>query len=199
MARKKTKKRSKKVVKPTEEPVQSLEEPIQYEVTIPEEEPQEVPKEGKFPKTLVLILLAIIAIALLYYFINLPKNTFVPGTAIDQEAFKEIFNSAEYVYIVMDVRGVDPSSTTHQNILQCGIDFAGSSGFGPKNTDHFSISDEGCVTIDGFHDSNYCFSQLINGVTIYIHEGSETTLHNNGMSVGVGPDYTIGTCGIHRV
>ena len=143
--------------------------------------------------------LIIISIFLIFHFLNLSNYAFIPGAAVDQEEFKEAFDSSDLVYIVMDVRSVEDNETS-RNILQCGVDFAGSSGMGGKSVNYFSISEEeGCIAPDGSHEESYCFSQLKNGITLYVREGGETTFHSNGMVVGIGPEYALGTCGIHRV
>lgn len=169
------------------------------------EEPQNEPVMEAAPKrksdiwkVLVVILLLFIAAYFLYRFV-FAVSMFVPGSEVDVETFKDIFNSAEKVYIFMDVRGVDnPAIST--NILQCGVDFAASSGMAGKDVTYFSLADDGCVAPDGAHPDSYCFEQIKDGVTIYVKEGpGGANYYTNGMVVTVGSQYAIGTCGIRRV
>lgn len=197
------KKRSKKKEEPKTEPLpEPAPEASQEEEILTldiEEEAEESPKqEGSgLLKTAAIVVLAVVVLALVYYFLTLSSNSFVAGPGVTEEQFKEIFANATDVYIVMDVRGVQNEFTNH-NILQCGVDFAGSSGLGGKTTTYFSMDEENCVAPDGMHEHSWCFEQLQNGLTIYVTEGEYTSLHTNGMIVGVGPEYSTGTCGIHR-
>jgi hypothetical protein len=196
-AKKSAPKKAKKVKKekpPEPEPVPEEES---YTLEVPEEEPR--PKEkGGLLKKLAVIGLGVVAVAFILYFLSLPGSTFAPGRVVDQAEFTDIFSATDDIYIVMDVRGVADQNTM-RNILQCGVDFAGSSGMGGKNPMYFSVDNQGCVAPDGYHDYEYCFSQLQDGLTIYVHKGSQYSFHENGMVVGVGPDYAFGTCGIHRM
>ncbi len=150
-------------------------------------------------KNLAVIVLCIVLVLLAYHFITYSDNNFIPGSPTDSETFKSDFNSANLISIVMDGRGVTDQSTLN-NILQCGVDFAGSSGMGGKKVNYFSISNENCAASDGFHNYKYCFSKLPEGLTIYVKEGTTgTTYYDNGMVVTVGKNYTLGTCGIKRV
>ena len=146
-------------------------------------------------------LLGVLVLVFAYYFLNLSDTSFQPGTQVDLKTFKDTFAAANNVYILMDVRHVQNSST-RQNILQCGIDFAGSSGMGGKNVTYFSIDEsEGCVSSNGKgkQSDSYCFSELKNGITIYIHEGTVSSYHTNGIVVSIGPEYRLGACGIQRL
>lgn len=202
MKRKKTsRKRSsksnkKKIEKPEKEP-----EMVHLEVS---EEltkapaPEEPQKDNGGATRFLFIAALIIAVAVLaYYFILQPKDQFLPGAEIDETTFLNNFDSAELVYIVMDVRDIE-DDLLRKNILQCGVDFAGSSGLAPKNVTYYSIGDAGCVTVDGSKTPEYCFSEIRKGMAIYVHGGSTYAYYSNGISVGVGTDYQLGTCGIHR-
>jgi hypothetical protein len=184
------KKTKKKVEEPKKEPEV---EPVM------EAAPKDAPKsKSDLWKVLVVILLLVVAAYFLYRFV-FEGSMFVPGSEVDVGTFKDIFSSAEKVYIFMDVRGVDnPSIST--NILQCGVDFAASSGMAGKDVTYFSLADDGCIAPDGPHPDSYCFEQIKDGVTIYVKEGpGGANYYTNGMVVTVGSQYAIGTCGIHRV
>lgn len=149
-------------------------------------------------KVLGVIVLLTVAILFAYLFL-VSDAMFIPGSEVDVETFTDIFGSAEKVYIFMDVRGVN-NDFTRTNILQCGVDFAASSGMAGKDVTYFSLGDGECIAPDGSHPPSYCFSQLENGITIYVKEGpGGADYYTNGMMVYVGTDYELGTCGIRRV
>ncbi|MCI0503457.1 hypothetical protein L0Y65_01975 [Candidatus Micrarchaeota archaeon] len=153
---------------------------------------------GSPMKAFAVVALLCAAVFLAYYFITLPENSFVPGAKVDAETFKGIFLDAANVYIVMDVRGAG-SAPVSTNILQCGVDFAASSGMGGKSVTYLSFGSEGCVAPDGAHPPKECFAMLKNGITIYVKEApGEVSYYSNGMVVPVGADYVQGTCGIKR-
>ncbi len=209
MRKKKTRKKGKKAAKKAviEKPAVE-EEPETLTLDIPEEArpaPEEQPPEpeqgkdsGGMLKTLAIAVLVLAVLALAVYIIFIrPSQGFVPGSSVDSETFLQLFEEADMIYIFMDVRGV-ADDDVRRNILQCGVDFAGSSGMGPKDVTYFSIGEQGCVTPEGAKSDEYCFSQLTNGITIYVQKGETTSYYSNGVVVGVGKDYPIGTCGIHR-
>ena len=146
----------------------------------------------------VLSLLGAVAF-LAYYFISLPDNSFIPGAEVDAETFKGIFQDAGTVFIVMDVRGAG-TDTVSTNIMQCGVDFAASSGMGGKAVTPLSFSSEGCWAPDGNREAKECFAMLRNGLTIYVKDGpGGAKYYENGMMVTVGPQYSFGQCGIKKV
>lgn len=165
-----------------------------------EEQPSAAgPKKGlSAMKTVAVAVLFVIVIGLAYYFLSSSDSRFIPSSGVDAETFKGIFAAATKVYIVMDVRGAsnDKAST---NVLQCGVDFAASSGMGGKTVTPMSLSNDGCIAPDGKKDPKQCFSMLKDGITIYVTEGtSGTKYYSNGMVVTVGQDYVVGTCGIRQ-
>lgn len=189
MAKKKTKKAA--------EEAAPMEEAAKEPVMKPAEKPA-APKSALW-KNLALAGLIVLAIILAFYFTSSSDTSFVPGSAVDAETFKNNFEAASRIFIVMDIRGVTESALSN-NILQCGVDFAGSSGMGPKNATYVSVDDDGCVAPDGRHETKECFGWLRNGQTIYIKQGDAgAKYYSNGMVVNVGRNYTLGTCGIHRI
>ncbi len=154
--------------------------------------------KGSALKTAAVVILLVIALALAYYFLNQSSTAFVPGTSVDADTFKNAFDSASNIFIVMDVRGVT-DSTVSNNILQCGVDFAGSSGMGGKAVTPISFGSDGCVAPDGKRDPQDCFNMLKNGITIYVKQGQGgVAYYSNGMVVTVGSNYTLGACAISR-
>ncbi|MFH1785087.1 MAG: hypothetical protein ABH842_01540 [Candidatus Micrarchaeota archaeon] len=150
-------------------------------------------KGGKL-KLVAVAILFLISVYLALYFIT--GSQFIPGTEITQDEFKDVFSSADTVYIVMDVRQI-VDATTSNGVLQCGVDFAASNGMGGKTVIPLSISDDGCIIQSGATPTNDCISMLKGGSTIYVKGGTEQTkYYSNGMVVSVSGNYTLGTCGI---
>lgn len=183
---------ARKKIKPAQAPRTVL------ETVKPDPEPPIVaPKEARndIPKIAAVVLLAVLVLFMAWHFLNGAATTFVPGSGVDAATFKDIFSNASRVYIVMDVRSVTDANTS-RNILQCGVDFAGSSGMGGKNVSYISVGDDGCVADDGKHTTEYCVSELKNGIVIYVKEGTSSSYYSNALVVGVGPRYTVGSCAI---
>ncbi len=172
------------------------EKPKAAEAPAAEMDAQAAQKKGSALKTAAVVILLVIAIALAYYFINQSSSAFSPGASVDAETFKGIFSQASNIFIVMDVRGVKDQKVS-DDILQCGVDFAGSSGMGGKTVTPLSLADSGCTAPDGNRDPQECFSMLRNGLTIYVKQGpGGASFYSNGMVVTVGSNYTLGSCSI---
>lgn len=174
-------------------------EPEMLQIDIPEtvSQPAEPKpeKKGSMLKTAAIVVVAFTILAVAYVVFLMPRAQFVPGTPVDSETFLNNFQDEERVFIVMDVRGVQDQAIS-QNIYQCGVDFAGSVVMGSKNVSYISLGNEGCVTEKGAATYDECFSQLPQGITFYIKEGSTTSFYSNGVVVGVDQDYVMGQCGI---
>ncbi len=149
---------------------------------------------------IVVLFAALIFLA--YYFLVASGTTFATGQEINVDAFKSEFLNASKVFIVMDIRGIG-SDAISDNVIQCGVDFAGSSGMGGKSMTYISIDESECVASDGNHPVKDCFDMLKNGLTIYVKGSSGpeggAKYYTNGMVVTVGSNYTLGTCGIKLV
>ncbi|MFN7990635.1 MAG: hypothetical protein U0R44_00600 [Candidatus Micrarchaeia archaeon] len=189
------------MARPKKKPEETAPPAAEHEETIDSLEQE--PKAGKSPggsgiKTAAVVLLAIVFIALAYYFLTSSESRFVPSSEVDAETFKGIFANATKVFIVMDVRGAS-SDKARTSILQCGVDFASSSGMGGKTVTPISFGNDGCVAPDGKKDDKQCFAMLKDGITVYVVQGtSGTRYYSNGMVVTVSEDYAVGTCGIKR-
>ncbi|MBI5223080.1 hypothetical protein HY990_01530 [Candidatus Micrarchaeota archaeon] len=133
----------------------------------------------------------------IYYLSVFLKRDFSPGKEVDPDTFKEIFRTSKDIVILMDVRSVSDDQL-RRNILQCGVDFAGSSGFADKNVTYLSASDDGCISPSGSHPSSFCYDSLTDVLTIDIVSGSSTHYYANGMVVGVNGNYTLSSCSIKR-
>jgi hypothetical protein len=159
-------------------------------------------------KASCVVLLAVFVLWMAWHFLTLaPSNAFVPGPGVNASAFQSAFLNASHVYVVMDTRGLN--GTISDNVMQCGVDFAYSNGMGGKTVSYLSLSDSGCLeaTIAGNgsvmkNSANQtvggCISELDNGIVIYVESGANSYYYSNALVVGIGSNYTVGTCGIRR-
>jgi hypothetical protein len=171
----------------------------------PETAAAPVTDKGAMLKISAIVLLGVLVVVLAYYFLVLSSPTFVPGSEVDVETFKGAFASASKVYIVMDIRGISNESL-RGSIMQCGVDFAGSTPMGGKQVMPMSLSNTDCTippvnkTDNGIRTLKECASMLKDGLTIQVKEGpGGAKYYSNGMVVFVGPGYKVGTCGMKNV
>jgi hypothetical protein len=174
--------------------------PLEPSLTIQPPEPggEDRRDRGAPLKAFAVLALFVAALLLAYYLLGISGSAFDTGSEVDAETFKGIFLNATNVYIVMDVRGAG-NDVISNNVIQCGVDFASSSGMGGKLVTPISLSDAGCVTPDGTPTVRECFSMLRDGITVYVKEGpGGAKYYAKGMVVTVGQQYALGTCGIKR-
>jgi hypothetical protein len=144
------------------------------------------------------IVIALVALAMAYYFLNPQQAIPSPalGNQINMQTFASVLSSAPSVYVVMDVRNAD--GPVKQNIIRCGVDFAGSMGLGNKTKTFYSLDKgESCITENGTYSSSWCFGQMENGVSIIIQPGDSSGYYANAMVVGMGENYTEGECSVN--
>jgi hypothetical protein len=149
-------------------------------------------------KILIIALLLLAAAWFAYqYLIAGQAATLELGNEVNAQTFLSLFGKEDAVYVVMDVRDVT-SQKVKTNILQCGVDFAGSTGLLGKNQTYYSFdSEQGCVALEGTLPLDYCMKNLNdNGMTIYVKEANSTKFYTNAMVVGVGQNYSEGECSI---
>jgi len=147
-------------------------------------------------KIMAILLLAVAAAVFAYYFITLKESTLKLGNEVNMATFSSILMEAKNVVIVMDVRSFSNYSV-NQNILQCGVDFAGSQGLAGKNLTFLSLdAGDSCIGISGNYSASYCFDEMNKGVTIYVKEGNATKFYTNAMVVGMGSNYSANGCNI---
>ncbi len=145
----------------------------------------------------VFILMAVALVFVLFFMNPVEQTVFQVGNPVNYATFKQLLIDADKVYIVMDVRGVN-DSIVRQNILQCGVDFAGTVGLSDlKNTSFMSLDEvQGCYLMDKSYPIPYCLNQMKDGITLYVHEGNGPEYFTNAMMVGIGRNYTADGCKI---
>lgn len=148
-------------------------------------------------KMLVSVMLVLVAVWFAYPYLTAEQAEFVKGSEVDAPTFNAILTNASNVYIVMDIRNAKDDAT-QQNILQCGVDFAGSYGLVSKNLTLYSFdTNQGCVNIERNYPVSHCLKQLENGIALYIEDGNETRFYSNGMRIGMGTSYALGSCSVN--
>lgn len=146
--------------------------------------------------------IVIIGVAVFYVLYGgFGPSEFRKGTEINEETFVSLLSDADKVHVVMDVRGIE-NDNVRRNVLQCGIDFAGSMGLANRNVNYVSMSDRGCTiaSLSGLNKTtsvNECID-IINedGISLYVLEGNETKYYTRAAMIGVGKLYVLGTCNV---
>ena len=162
-------------------------------------------EENKWMIALVIGILVVAAGIFIFFYNPQTPDTIVPefnkGAKINQETFLSLLSEAKKIYVVMDIRNVS-SNLTSRNILECGVDFAGSGGLANRNVIYVSMENERCVaaSLTGFNKTTTdadCM-KMINGdgMSLYVQQGNETAYYNRAAVVGVGEGYVLGTCSI---
>ncbi len=151
-------------------------------------------------KNTIVALIVIVVVACLALFYSQEPAPFDKGAEINGETFIHLLENAETIYIVMDIRNVSNNSTK-KNILQCGVDFASSTGLVGRNVRYMALDpEEGCIVGD-FDSTSVesipgCLGKLNDAMSLYVTEGDETKYYTKAAVVGVGEYYNIGTCDI---
>jgi hypothetical protein len=180
----------------TSMPDKGIQKKEEYSLDIPEA-PQGVKKpiSDRLKWVAVLILAALVVILAAFFYIS-SQSDFIPGQNVSADQFKGLLVSAQKVYIVMDIRGVQ-NSTLRGNIMQCGVDFASSTFLGSKTVIPMSFDSTQCIDADGTHPLSKCAAELKDGIAIDIRGGQPAVRYfSNGMLVTIGPEYKLGACGI---
>ena len=148
-------------------------------------------------KWLVVITIVIMSVILAgyYYYISLP---------ISMNEYLDKLQDAKTLSIVMDLRGAYDNQTRH-NILQCGVDFAGSIPLGGKKIFIYSLDNDGACIISYPNETilntlvDKCIKEIYNtDQTIYIKPSNNkpsTTYYSNRLLISMTSDYN-GRCGV---
>ncbi|HLC68725.1 MAG TPA: hypothetical protein VJH24_02700 [Candidatus Bilamarchaeaceae archaeon] len=150
-------------------------------------------------KRIVVIALVIAALVLAYVVIFTP---FAPryspeGFPVDGGVFLESLRDVSSVYIVMDIRHAAPE--VRQNILQCGVDFAGSPGLANKEITTMALEENSCVGLEGSESVADCLNGLQGQTVLYIQQGDQTAFYPHAVIVGMGEEYALEDCHVNIV
>jgi len=145
---------------------------------------------------LIIALIALIGIYLGYLYFSAEETKVGFGTEVNIATFNSILTNASDIYIVMDLRNVTDQAV-RRNVMQCGVDLAGSIGLASKNKTFYSFdSDLGCVGVGQTYSVGYCIGEMKNSIKMYVIEGNESLFYTDGMKVGIGKNYTSGDCSV---
>jgi len=148
------------------------------------------------PKNILVASLVVLAVLAVYVIL---QNQPVPEESpVEPWVFVETLEKADKVYIVMDVRNAS-SSFESTNILQCGTDFAGSSGLAGKELVIFAMNESECATVEGKRSVQECVDEFMDGIAFHIVSGDGTTYYKNRAEVGVNESYKMAECRVDAV
>ena len=169
-------------------------------------------------KTLVVGAVALIAI-LLGAFILLSPPPVTPqtqngdytnplnGQNATMSEFADMLMSSQTVYLVEDIRGLEKYPISRNNIMQCGVDFAGSQGLAGKGVNIYILEGNECsaseaggnLTIKTVSECHAAvasaFGKAGNSV-IWIEKGYSPSIYSGGLVVRVNETYTQGMCNV---
>lgn len=112
-----------------------------------------------------------------------------------KQAFEAYLASSNEMFIVMDLRGTD-NSTIRNNIMQCGVDVAGSVALGGKNKTIMAIEEDSCFVYNNTKTVEYCLSLITDTPTFYIATNTETEYSEKMVTVDIGATYNLYDCHI---
>ncbi len=164
-------------------------------------------KWGALKMFAVLLLVALAAVSF-YYFVYVYPNSsngqngggapdYAKGILADKSVFLSKLQSSGQVYLVMDLRNA--SELQRGYIMQCGTDFAGSTGLVGKDIVSYALEDASCTSIDGQMKLNDCINKAMGGVGIYIRSSGATAFFSDKFIIGIGGNYTAGTCRVNII
>lgn len=172
-------------------------------------------------KTLVVGAIALIAI-LLGAFILFSQPPVAPpqgsgdysnplgGQNVTMEEFATSLAHAQKIYLVEDLRGLEKYPISRNNIMQCGVDFAGSEGLVGKEVNLYILEGDECsaseaganLTIKKVSECHSTVSSAFKSggsVVIWVEKGYSPSIYSSGLVVRVNETYSQGMCSIRFV
>ncbi len=169
-------------------------------------------------KTMVVGAIALIAI-LIGAFILLSHPSVIPpqqggnysnplgGQNASMDEFAKSLISAQNIYLVEDLRGLEKYPISRNNIMQCGVDFAGSEGLAGKEVNVYILEGDTCSaseaganlsikTISECHSKVASAFQSDGSAVIWIEKGYTPSVYLHGLVVRVNETYSQGMCNI---
>ena len=174
-------------------------------------------------KQVAVILLVLAAVAASVYVLTLPQEVppangdgeeeaieymppFEKGKNTTLEEFASNLLLAQKVYIVEDIRGLgEKYPISRNNIMQCGVDYAGSPGIVGKELQVYIFEGDICTNYEGESPINDCYAEVLEAAgstdtaVIWIEKGESAEFYSRGLIVRVNEDYVRGTCSINVV
>ncbi|MBD3390218.1 hypothetical protein GF415_04685 [Candidatus Micrarchaeota archaeon] len=171
-------------------------------------------------KQIAVIVLLIVAAGTGYYVLSLPADGgesppngdeepgeyrppfAVPRENVTLQDFASNLLSSDKVYIVEDLRGLGAYPISKNNIMQCGVDFAGSEGIVGKEMKIYVLEEDSCSHSSGNSTLEACYSEILaasndtSSAVIWIEKGSIPEFYERGLLVRVNETYMQGDCSI---
>ncbi|MFP3949812.1 MAG: hypothetical protein ACLFUZ_01830 [Candidatus Micrarchaeia archaeon] len=173
-------------------------------------------------KQIAVIVLLIVAAGIGYYVLTLPADGgeeptpvngdeepgeygppfAVAGENVTLEEFAANLLASDKVYIVEDLRGLDAYPLSKNNIMQCGVDFAGSEGVVGKEMKVYVLEDNSCSHTSGNATLESCYAEILStsndasAAIIWIEKGNAPEFYERGLLVRVNETYLQGACSI---
>jgi len=136
-------------------------------------------------KTVIVVILGIAAVALSYYvYMNSDvRYILVDGRQeLNSSKFADDFLQYNCTYIIMDIRGIE--DPFRRNILQCGVDLAGSQGLVGMDMRIMGFDENGCVDESGNKTMRECLEAVSDECYIfYITKGQNKSTVYAGLLV----------------
>jgi hypothetical protein len=171
-------------------------------------------------KTIIVGAVALIAILLGAFILLSPPPVTPPvqndypnplgGQTATMGEFADALMSSQTVYLVEDIRGLEKYPISRNNIMQCGVDFAGSQGLAGKEVNIYILEGNECsaseaggnLTIKALSECHAAvasaFGKAGNSV-IWIEKGYSPSVYPSGLVVRINETYTQGMCNIRFV
>ncbi|MEM4272341.1 MAG: hypothetical protein QXH30_02030, partial [Candidatus Bilamarchaeaceae archaeon] len=168
-------------------------------------------------KTMVVGAVALAAIALAAYILISQPAEAPPqhgnysnplgGQNISLEEFAAVLMQAETICLVEDLRGLEKYPISRNNIMQCGVDFAGSEGLAGKELNIYILEENSCSASEWGGNLttkplSECYGTLSSVIgkegkaIIWIEKGSSSLAYREGLRVGVNETYAQGMCNV---
>ena len=143
-------------------------------------------------KNLAVALLLVLALVLAYFILN---NSYQDKIVEPQVFLMSLKNSTQF-YIIQDLRGSN-DDLVRKNIMQCGVDIAGSQGIAAlnKTITIYALEEDNCLSIDGKKPLSDCINPT-DGTIFHIKNGNQTNFYQKKLEIGIGAIYTLKSCNI---
>lgn len=134
-------------------------------------------------RTIITIALLLSALFVFYRVYTYSEPT------LSYDEFLTYLSNAQKFYIVMDIRNVD--STVATNIMQCGVDFAGSLGLLGKKMFVYAIDSTSCVSENETSSISSCipFLNPSDGLVLHINGIEGTYFYQNKALIKIEETY----------
>ena len=148
-------------------------------------------------KTIGVVILVIAALVIGYAVISSKAigPSFLKEKTVAASVFVQTLTDAKKVYIIQDLRNANPKERT--SVQQCGVDFAASKGLVQKEKVIFAFEDSGCTALEGKRDLGSCMDELAGQEVLYIEKGNQTLVYEKALLIGLGENYTKGSCNVN--